>query len=213
MPPIVSNQQYKAQKSRSVNTFPYCPVNVLARIYRASQWPWWANKENCQDIRIICVYVSTRALGTGPRFRCATPIWWRFAVLKRLIARSSVGRRVAEPRHSALDPFHLRIVERGQMKPRRHRLVRDHQFIGAGAQIVVADTVRIADIAIADRLAKRVAEAGAGQVADGAAVAQDGLAADQDDLGVIQGEARDLLLERYASSRDANNDLSAMFLK
>src|SRR6185295_2843414 len=80
------------------------------------------------------------------------------------------------------------IVERFQRDAASDALLGDDELIVSGADVILVQTVGLADVAKPYRLADCVAEAAAGEIADLRAVAEDRLAAEKHDRGIIADE-------------------------
>src|SRR5215217_1992147 len=85
------------------------------------------------------------------------------------------------------------IIERFQRDTTGDPLLGNDQLISSGADIILGQTIGIANVAIADRLADRVAEASAREIADLHPVAEDRLAAEKHDRGIIADETGEAL--------------------
>src|SRR5215207_3218279 len=88
------------------------------------------------------------------------------------------------------------IIERSQRNAAGDALLGNHQLIVSGADIILGQTIGFANVAIADRLADRVTEAPAREVADLHAVAKNGLAAEEDDRGIIADETGEAFVQQ-----------------
>src|SRR5215212_5210565 len=88
------------------------------------------------------------------------------------------------------------IIERFERDAAADTFLGNNQLIGSGADMILGETVGLADVAIADRLADRVAETSAGEIADLHPVAEDRLAPEEHDRRIIADETGKAFLQQ-----------------